>query len=102
MGVPPHISGGLGTACYGLTKGMSKINDLDIVFVVPKAYGDEDQNNIELLEANNTKVSQIQKNIEEFRRKHTYLEVSAMLIPYNDPEKRYTFSSDELIGNQNL
>ncbi|MCZ4695229.1 glycosyltransferase family 1 protein [Ancylomarina euxinus] len=99
---PPHISGGLGTACYGLTKGMSKINDLDIVFVVPKAYGDEDQNNMELLGANNTKVSQIPKNIEEFRRKHIYLEVNAMLIPYNDPEKRYTFFSDDFIDNQNL
>ena len=40
---PPHISGGLGTACYGLTRGMSSIKDLDILFVVPKAYGDEDQ-----------------------------------------------------------
>ncbi len=99
---PPHISGGLGTACYGLTKGMSKINDIDIVFVVPKAYGDEDQNSIKLLGANSTKVSQIHKNIEEFRRKHTYLEVNAMLIPYNDPEKRYTFSSDKLVDNQNL
>ena len=33
---PPHISGGLGTACFGLTKGMSTV-DLDILFVVPKA-----------------------------------------------------------------
>ena len=40
---PPHISGGLGTACYGLTKAMSKFDDMDIIFVVPKLFGDEDK-----------------------------------------------------------
>ena len=40
---PPHITGGLGTACYGLTRGLSHVEDLDVLFVVPKAYGDEDQ-----------------------------------------------------------
>jgi glycogen synthase len=39
---PPHISGGLGTACYGLTRGLSQ-QDLDITFVVPHKYGDEEQ-----------------------------------------------------------
>tara|TARA_R110001583_G_scaffold194819_1_gene367204 strand:- start:2389 stop:3693 length:1305 start_codon:yes stop_codon:yes gene_type:complete len=93
---PPHISGGLGTACFGLTKGMSKIKDIDIVFVVPKAHGDEDHNTVNLLGANNTKVTQVQEQIEEFQQKHKYLEVSASLIPYNDPEERYTFMSKEL------
>lgn len=37
---PPHISGGLGTACYGLTKSLVT-TDTKILFVVPKAYGDE-------------------------------------------------------------
>jgi glycosyltransferase involved in cell wall biosynthesis len=32
---PPFISGGLGTACYGLTKGMSSIGT-DVVFVLPR------------------------------------------------------------------
>ena len=32
---PPFISGGLGTACYGLTKAMSKLG-LDVTFVLPK------------------------------------------------------------------
>ncbi|MDP7646838.1 MAG: glycogen/starch synthase, partial [Candidatus Woesearchaeota archaeon] len=31
---PPYKTGGLGTACYGLTKGMSK-EGVDITFVVP-------------------------------------------------------------------
>ena len=35
---PPHISGGLGTASYGLTNGMAEQSDMDITFVVPKLY----------------------------------------------------------------
>ena len=31
---PPHISGGLGTACHGLTKGLSEIG-VDVSFVLP-------------------------------------------------------------------
>jgi len=31
---PPYISGGLGTACYGITKGL-KTNGVDVLFVVP-------------------------------------------------------------------
>ncbi len=48
---PPHNSGGLGTACYGLTKGL-KNNSVDVTFVLPRkvdvdadfikfVYGDE-------------------------------------------------------------
>jgi len=32
---PPHNSGGLGTACYGLTKGLKKQN-VDVTFVLPR------------------------------------------------------------------
>ncbi|OAV72651.1 Glycogen synthase [Bacteroidales bacterium Barb6] len=40
---PPHILGGLGTASYGLTRGMSMQPDMEIVFCIPKPWGDEDQ-----------------------------------------------------------
>lgn len=40
---PPHILGGLGTASYGLTRGMWECGDMDITFVIPKPYGDEDR-----------------------------------------------------------
>ena len=33
---PPHILGGLGTASYGLTKGMAVQKDMQITFVIPK------------------------------------------------------------------
>ena len=31
---PPHILGGLGTASYGLTKGMSQQEDMEITFII--------------------------------------------------------------------
>ena len=40
---PPHILGGLGTASYGLTEGMSKCGNMDITFVIPRPWGDEDK-----------------------------------------------------------
>lgn len=40
---PPHILGGLGTASYGLTKGMWECGNMDITFVIPRPYGDEDK-----------------------------------------------------------
>ncbi|MBS2211051.1 glycosyltransferase family 4 protein [Carboxylicivirga mesophila] len=99
---PPHISGGLGTACYGLTKGLSKIDDLDIIFVVPKAYGDEDESKMKLVGANNTHIKQIQEHIRKFKSKHTYLEVESELIPYNDPDEYYTFRNSKLFGKNKL
>jgi glycosyltransferase involved in cell wall biosynthesis len=53
---PPHILGGLGTASYGLTKGMSLQGDMEIVFVIPKPHGDEDQSFLKITGACNTPV----------------------------------------------
>ena len=53
---PPHILGGLGTASFGLTKGMSKQQDLEITFVIPKAQGDEDQSFLRIFSASTVPV----------------------------------------------
>jgi glycogen synthase len=37
---PPHISGGLGTACYGLTQSLLNYK-VKLLFVVPRLFGDE-------------------------------------------------------------
>ena len=51
---PPHISGGLGTACYGLTQGL-KGERVDVTFVVPRAHGDEDRSYVDLVGCNQVK-----------------------------------------------
>jgi len=48
---PPHILGGLGTASYGLVKAMAHQPDMEITFVIPKLYGDEDQSFLKIIGA---------------------------------------------------
>ena len=48
---PPHILGGLGTASFGLTRGMAQQPDMDITFVIPKPWGDEDQSFLKIIGA---------------------------------------------------
>ena len=49
---PPHILGGLGTACYGLTKGLAMQKDMEMLFVLPKPWGDEEQSFMKIIGAN--------------------------------------------------
>jgi glycogen synthase len=49
---PPHISGGLGTACFGLTQALAKINT-DILFVVPKADDHQPFDGVDVISASN-------------------------------------------------
>ncbi|MBQ9201176.1 MAG: glycosyltransferase [Bacteroidales bacterium] len=53
---PPHILGGLGTASFGLTRGMALQPDMEITFVIPKPFGDEDQSFLKIIGACNTPV----------------------------------------------
>ena len=53
---PPHILGGLGTASYGLTRGMAQQQDIEITFVIPKPFGDEDQSFLKIIGACNVPV----------------------------------------------
>ncbi len=53
---PPHILGGLGTASYGLTRGMAQQEDMDITFVIPKPWGDEDQSFLKIIGACNVPI----------------------------------------------
>ena len=53
---PPHILGGLGTASYGLTRGMAEQPDMQITFVLPRPWGDEDQSFLRIIGANSVPV----------------------------------------------
>jgi len=83
---PPHITGGLGTACYGLTKGLLK-QDTEVIFVVPKAYGDEDQSAVRLVDASDVVVDTADADYQEFWKKITYMEIGSNIIPYIGPEE---------------
>jgi glycosyltransferase involved in cell wall biosynthesis len=49
---PPFMSGGLGTACYGLTKGLTNKN-VDVTFVIPHGPEDMKAEFVKLLIASN-------------------------------------------------
>jgi glycosyltransferase involved in cell wall biosynthesis len=98
---PPHISGGLGTASYGLTKGMSTLNDLEVIFVVPKAWGDEDQSTVRLVGANKVQVAYKQIFFKGSRRPLEKIEVSSKIVPYTDPEDFWKITRTE-VADYNL
>ena len=54
---PPHILGGLGTASYGLTKGMHANGNMEITFVIPKPWGDEERGFARIIGATNTPIA---------------------------------------------
>ena len=121
---PPHISGGLGTACYGLTKGLSGFEDLEILFVVPKLYGDEDSKVAKLVGAGsinaetliNSNETVIKKNpareylTENYSIRHTeksfekinFLEVKSKLRPYMSPEQYEKFLREKRIEGDDI
>ena len=92
---PPHISGGLGTASYGLTKGMATLDDLEVIFVVPKAWGDEDQSVVRLIGANRVPVSYKQIYYKGSRRPIEKIEISSKIVPYTDPEDFWKITRSE-------
>lgn len=47
---PPHISGGLGTACYGLTHSLHQ-QGVHVLFVIPRLFGGETQEKVSLINA---------------------------------------------------
>lgn len=83
---PPHITGGLGTACFGLTKGLAKHN-VEVLFVVPKAYGDENEEAIRLINASDITIDIKDEVIRKFWEQITYMEIGSNLIPYVGPEE---------------
>jgi glycosyltransferase involved in cell wall biosynthesis len=96
---PPHISGGLGTACYGLTHGLTECDDVEVVFVVPKAYGDEDQTSIKLIGANDVVVVQKSVSFEDLQKKIDYREVFSEIIPYTSPEEFWNIKNKKYRKN---
>jgi glycosyltransferase involved in cell wall biosynthesis len=84
---PPHITGGLGTACFGLTKGLLN-NGVDVTFVVPKAYGDESED-VRLVSASDVSLDIHNKIFQEYWNNLDYIEINSTLIPYAGEEEYY-------------
>lgn len=83
---PPHIAGGLGTACEGIVKGLA-YNGVETLFVMPSASGDEDQSATTIINASDVAVEHVSSNIDEFLSKVKFMQVDSNLVPYVDPDE---------------
>ncbi len=85
---PPHIAGGLGTACYGMTRGLAR-NNVDVTFVVPRAYGDEDQRFIKVVNASDVEAQygSTFKGSEDVLSKLSFIHIDSNMVPYVSPEE---------------
>ncbi|WP_430972840.1 glycosyltransferase family 4 protein [Sunxiuqinia rutila] len=81
---PPNISGGLGTACYGITKSLTAL-DTKITFVIPKVYGNEAKDNVTLIGANQIDLIKSKIHTERLKVPVTCLGIESQMLPYVDP-----------------
>jgi len=68
---PPMSSGGLGTACYGLTKGLSR-KGIDVTFVVPYADDVPDYDFLKLIPAGRVKIRKIFSRLKPYMTSEEY------------------------------
>jgi len=101
---PPYISGGLGTACLGLTKGLANLG-ADILFVLPRLDSDEEAHHLSLVGANRVRAKVGVAEILELQERVSVLEVLSPLRPYLTEtqyrsllEKTETISAKEIMG----
>ena len=94
---PPHIAGGLGTACYGMTRGLAR-NGVEVVFVMPRAYGDEDQRFVRVVNASDVETigTRDHEFSEELLEKVSFIHIDSNMLPYISPEE-YAAYHDEFV-----
>ena len=94
---PPHIAGGLGTACYGMTRGLAR-NGVEGVFVMPRGYGDEDQRFVRVVNASDVETigTRDHEFSEELLEKVSFIHIDSNMLPYISPEE-YAAYHDEFV-----
>ncbi|MBN1457435.1 MAG: glycosyltransferase family 4 protein [Sedimentisphaerales bacterium] len=84
---PPFISGGLGTACYGLTKAMNKMG-LQVFFVLPKPVNSEHSTHVRMLSPSTARIpGAISFELEDMENVKFHAINSLAFSPYARPEE---------------
>lgn len=91
---PPHIAGGLGTACEGIVKGLAH-NGVETLFVMPSASGDEDQSATTIINASDVAVDSECSTVNEFLDKVKFIHIDSNLVPYVNPDEFETLVEEE-------
>ncbi len=92
---PPHIAGGLGTACYGMTRGLAR-NDVEVIFVMPHASGDEDQRFVKVVNASDVEAlyGDTASGADDIVKKMTFIHIDSNMVPYISPEEYATYHDE--------
>ncbi len=95
---PPHIAGGLGTACYGMTRSLAR-NDVEVIFVMPKASGDEDQRFVKVVNASDVEAlykGDVAAGADDIISKMSFIHIDSNMVPYLSPEDYETYREEYL------
>ena len=94
---PPHIAGGLGTACYGMTRGLAR-NDVEVIFVMPRASGDEDERFVKVINASDIEArystGSTVEGADDIMRKISFVHIDSNMVPYISPEEWDTYREE--------
>ncbi len=98
---PPHIAGGLGTACYGMTRGLAR-NGVEVTFVVPRAYGDEDERFTHVLNASDVEANygSTIAGAEDIMDKLSFIHIDSNMVPYVSPEEYESYHEEYVRSGQ--
>ena len=92
---PPHIAGGLGTACEGIVKGLAA-NGVETLFVMPSASGDEDQSATTIINASDIPVTFSESlDVENLLDKVQFVHIGTNMVPYVDPQEFHELVEEE-------
>ena len=92
---PPHIAGGLGTACYGIVKGLAH-NGVQTMFVMPSASGDEDRSAADIINASEIPVEvSSTMNVDNFLDKVQFVHIGTNMVPYLDPAEFHSLVEED-------
>jgi len=76
---PPYMTGGLGTACFGITKALTGLGH-EIIFVLPRVKGERQPSHVELISASEVPVSD--QYLEKYVSRLDIRLVDSILRPY--------------------
>jgi len=67
---------------------LAQLDDVEVLFVVPKAYGDEDHSAVKkIIGASDISITRSKITFNNNEHKFDYLEVESTLVPYSTPEE---------------
>ncbi|MCH5335152.1 MAG: glycosyltransferase family 4 protein [Alistipes sp.] len=92
---PPHIAGGLGTACYGMTRGLAR-NGVEVTFVMPRAYGDEDRRFVHVVNASDVEAlyNMTDGGADDILKKMSFIHIDSNMVPYISPEEYASYHEE--------